>query len=108
MQPIATDTSDFEDLRKQGLTYVDKTAYFHRLITTRGRKFYFIARPRRFGKSLGVTTLRSIFLGHREFFKGLAIDQTDYDWKPHAVIHFNWGRVDPSSVENFDKTFVRS
>ena len=108
MQPIATDTSDFEDLRKDGLTYVDKTAYFHRLITTKGRKFYFIARPRRFGKSLGVTTLKSIFLGHREFFKGLAIDKTDYDWKPHAVIHFNWGMTDPSSVENFDATFPPS
>ena len=106
MQPITTDTSDFEDLRKRGQTYVDKTAYFHRLITDPNRKFYFIARPRRFGKSLGVTTLKSIFLGRREFFKGLAIDKTDYDWKPHAVIHFNWGRVDPSSVENFDRTFV--
>ena len=106
MQPITTDTSDFEDLRKRGQTYVDKTAYFHRLITDPNRKFYFIARPRRFGKSLGVTTLKSIFLGHREFFKGLAINKTDYDWKPHAVIHFNWGRVDPSSVENFDRTFV--
>ena len=105
MQPITTDTSDFEALRKDGLTYVDKTAYFHRLITTKGRKFFFLARPRRFGKSLAVTTLKSIFLGHREFFRGLAIDKADYGWKPHAVIHFNWGTVDPSSVENFDATF---
>ena len=105
LKPISTNTSDFEALRKAGQTYVDKTAYFHRLITDPNRSFYFIARPRRFGKSLGVTTLKSIFLGHREFFKGLAIDQTDYDWKPHAVIHFNWGMVDPSSVENFDATF---
>ena len=108
LRPITTDTSDFEALRKDGVTYVDKTAYFHRLITTKGRKFYFVARPRRFGKSLGVTTLKSIFQGHREFFKGLAIDRTDYDWKPHAVIHFNWGMTDPSSVENFDKTFPPS
>ena len=42
MQPITTDTSDFEALRKDGLTYVDKTAYFHRLITTKGRKFFFL------------------------------------------------------------------
>ena len=105
MKPISTNTSDFEALRKAGQTYVDKTAYFHRLITDPNRSFFFVARPRRFGKSLGVTTLKSIFQGHREFFKGLAIDKTDYDWKPHAVIHFNWGRVDPSSVENFDRTF---
>ena len=104
-KPISTDTSDFEALRKKGQTYVDKTAYFHRLITDPNRSFYFIARPRRFGKSLAVTTLKSIFLGHREFFKGLAIDKTDYDWKKHAVIHFNWGRVDSSCIENFDRTF---
>ena len=45
--------------------------------------------------------LKSIFQGHREFFKGLAIDKTDYDWKPHAVIHFNWGMVDLIGL-NFD------
>ena len=107
-KPIATNTSDFEAIRKAGQTYVDKTAYFHRLITDPNRSFYFIARPRRFGKSLCVTTLKSIFQGHREFFKGLAIDKTDYDWKKHAVIHFNWGMVDPSSIENFDRTFAPS
>ena len=106
LKPISTNTSDFEAIRKAGQTYVDKTAYFHRLITDPNRSFYFIARPRRFGKSLGVTTLKSIFLGHREFFRGLAIDKTDYDWKKHAVIHFNWGRVDSSSVENFDRSFA--
>ena len=105
LKPISTNTSDFEALRKAGQTYVDKTAYLHRLVTDPNRSFYFIARPRRFGKSLAVTTLKSIFLGRREFFKGLAIDKTDYDWKRHAVIHFNWGRVDPSSIENFDRTF---
>ena len=108
MRPISTNTSDFEALRKAGQTYVDKTAYFYRLIMDPNRSFYFIARPRRFGKSLAVTTLKSIFQGRREFFKGLAIDRTDYDWKPHAVIHFNWGMVDPSSVENFDATFAPS
>ena len=108
MKPISTNTSDFEALRKAGQTYVDKTAYFHRLITDPNRSFYFIARPRRFGKSLGVTTLKSIFQGRREFFDGLAIAKTDYDWKPHAVIHFNWGMVDASSIENFDATFPPS
>ena len=80
MKPIATDISDFEALRKTGKVYVDKTAYLHRLITDPSRIFFFCARPRRFGKSLSVTTLKSIFLGHREFFDGLAIAKTDYDW----------------------------
>ncbi len=105
MKPICTDTSDLEAILKAGQLYVDKTAYFHRLITDPSRKYFFCARPRRFGKSLGVSTLKSIFLGHKEAFEGLAISKTDYDWKPHAVIHFNWGGVDASSLENFDATF---
>ena len=108
MKAISTDVSDFEALRKAGQTYVDKTAYFHRLVTDRNRRFFFIARPRRFGKSLGVTTLKSIFQGHREYFEGLAIAKADYDWKPHAVIHFNWGRTDVTSVETFDRTLAYS
>ena len=104
MKPIATNIADFETLRRSNLLYVDKTAHLHRLIAAPGSTFFFCARPRRFGKSLSVTTLKSIFLGHREFFDGLAISKTDYDWKPHAVIHFNWGRVDVSSVEQFEET----
>ena len=100
MKPIATNIADFEALRKRGHVYVDKTAYLHKMITDPSRTFFFCARPRRFGKSLSVTTLKSIFLGHREYFEGLAIAQTDYDWKPHAVIHFNWGMV---SVANYDR-----
>ena len=105
MKPIATDKSDFEELRKAGQIYVDKTAYFHRLITDPCRSFFFCARPRRFGKSLGVTTMKSIFLGHREFFADLAIAKTDYDFEPHTVIHFNWGGVKATSREGFDATF---
>ena len=108
MKPIATNIADFEVLRREGLLYVDKTAYLHRLITTPGSMFFFCARPRRFGKSLSVTTLKSIFLGHREFFDGLAITKTDYDWRPHAVVHFNWGGVDVSSIETFEETFIKA
>ena len=106
MKPIATDIADFEALRKAGKVYVDKTAYLHRLITDPSRIFFFCARPRRFGKSLSVTTLKSIFLGHREFFDGLAIAATDYDWRHHAVVHFNWGRVSAASLEEFERTLA--
>ena len=105
MRPIATDIANFEELRKAGQIYVDKTAYFHRLVTDPCRRYFFCARPRRFGKSLGVTTLKSIFLGHREFFADLAIAKTDYDFAPHTVLHFNWGGVKATSREGFDSTF---
>ena len=106
MKPIATNIADFETLRKEGLLYVDKTAHLHRLITKPGSTFFFCARPRRFGKSLSVTTLKSIFLGHREYFDGLAIAKTGYDWRPHAVIHFNWGGVEVSDIETFERTLA--
>ncbi len=62
---------DFESLRIDGYAYVDKTEQIYRLISE-GR-YYFLSRPRRFGKSLLITTLKAMFLGKRELFKGLAI-----------------------------------
>ena len=70
--------------------YVDKTDYFHRLVTSPGRNLFFIARPRRFGKSLMITTFKYIFEGRRELFRGLKIDKTDYDWRVHPVIHLDF------------------
>ena len=64
---------NFEKLRKDGYVYVDKTAWVHRLVTT--GSYYFLSRPRRFGKSLLISTLEAYFLGKRELFKGLAIEQ---------------------------------
>ena len=74
MQPIATDTSSFAEMREQGCVYVDKTAYFHRLATIPGARRFFLARPRRFGKSLMISTFKAMFEGRRELFKGLAIE----------------------------------
>ena len=69
--------SDFAGLRRNGTIYVDKTAWFYRLAADLGRKFCFLSRPRRFGKSLMITALREIFKGNRDLFDGLAISKTD-------------------------------
>ena len=93
MKTIAENANDFADLRttdRGNCIYVDKTDYFHRLVTASGKKLFFIARPRRFGKSLMITTFKYIFEGRRELFKGLKIDRTDYDWKVHPVIHIDF------------------
>ena len=93
MKTIARSANDFADLRTAGggnCVYVDKTDYFHRLITDPGSRVFFVARPRRFGKSLMITTFKYIFQGRRELFKGLKIDRTDYDWKVHPVIHIDF------------------
>ena len=68
---------------------MDKTAYLHSLVRQEGT-MCFLSRPRRFGKTLTVSTLEAIFQGRRELFKGLAIEKTDYDWKTYAIIHIDF------------------
>jgi len=104
MKPIPVDTGSFEDIRTRepNLLYVDKTAYFHRLITDAQARNFFLARPRRFGKSLMISTLKAIFKGRRELFKGLAIDSSDYDWTPYPVIYLNFGFCASKFIEEFD------
>ncbi|MBR4603766.1 MAG: AAA family ATPase, partial [Kiritimatiellae bacterium] len=106
MKPIAVTTSDFPTLVRDGQIYVDKTAYFHSLIADASRKYFFIARPRRFGKTLMMSTFKAIFEGRRELFKGLAIDSAGYDWKKHPVLAFNFGGVAATSLEKFESTFA--
>ena len=79
---------DFESLRKDGYLYIDKTEQVYRLVSE-GR-YYFLSRPRRFGKSLLISTIKALFQGKRELFKGLAIDQKeDWDWAVHPVLHLD-------------------
>jgi hypothetical protein len=90
MAIINTSNSTFEKFILEGCLYVDKTASIHHWIgQTSGQ--YFLARPRRFGKSLLISTFKAIFEGRRELFKGLAIDELDYDWNTYPVIHLNMG-----------------
>jgi hypothetical protein len=83
--------------------YVDKTAIIHQLVAPfKGQ--YFIARPRRFGKSLLVSTLKAIFQGRRELFEGLHIlEHTDYDWPVHPVIHLDLGSAQAVNGPELDR-----
>ena len=78
---------DFESLINDGYLYVDKTAIMHRLVST-GR-YYFLSRPRRFGKSLLISTLKAYFLGKKDLFKGLAVEQLEQKWTVHPVLHLD-------------------
>ena len=84
--PIGVQT--FSEIIEKGYTYVDKTAYVARL--TEHGKYIFLSRPRRFGKSLLVSTLEAYFEGKRELFKGLALYRLDVDWTPSPVLHFDF------------------
>ena len=102
MKRIDTSYSVFEDLIQSNNLYVDKTSYLYRLIT-QGNRYYFLSRPRRFGKSLTLSTLESIFKGKRELFKGLYIDSTDYDWKEYPVIHIDFSNIEYININDFRK-----
>ena len=84
----------FQSLRGDGFLYVDKTAYIYKL--TQGSRQYFLFRPRRFGKSLLLSTMRAYFEGKKELFKGLAIERLvegDADaWRPYPVFYFDFNK----------------
>ena len=77
----------FEAVRKADYLYVDKTKHLERLVTT--NKYYFLSRPRRFGKSLFLSTLEAYFLGQKELFNGLYIEQVEKDWKEYPVLYLD-------------------
>ena len=77
----------FEFLRSEGYLYVDKTDLIYRLVTK--GKPYFLSRPRRFGKSLLLSTLEAYFKGKKELFKGLAIEQLEQNWFDYPVLHLS-------------------
>ena len=78
---------DFGSLRSGGYYYVDKTALIYSLVST--GKYYFLSRPRRFGKSLLISTLEAYFQGKKELFEGLAIEGLEKEWKEHPVLHLD-------------------
>ena len=82
----------FDQIRNDGYVYVDKTALIYQLVTT--GKIYFLSRPRRFGKSLLISTLEHYFLGHKELFKGLAMEQLEQDWMEYPVFHIDFNNTD--------------
>ena len=78
----------FEQIIEDGYVYIDKTDLVYKL--THEGKIYFLSRPRRFGKSLLVSTLKNYYLGHKELFKGLKIDSLEKDWNVHPVFHVDF------------------
>ena len=92
---------NFESLRKDGYTYVDKTAMIHQLVV-QGR-YYFLSRPRRFGKSLLISTLEAYFSGRRELFSGLAMEKLETAWTACPVLHLDLNTARYDSKESLDE-----
>lgn len=92
---------NFEKLRRGGFCYVDKTALVYDLADM--GCYYFLSRPRRFGKSLLISTIEAYFQGKRELFEGLAIENLETDWNVHPILHLdlNTEKYDtPQALEN--------
>ena len=101
MKKISTSIYTFEVLRNNDYIYVDKTKLLLSMVRRVGSSF-FCSRPRRFGKSLAISTLEAIFQGKRELFKGLFIDSTDYDWKTYPVVHIDFGWCGKNTSRDLD------
>ncbi|MBP3472145.1 MAG: AAA family ATPase, partial [Paraprevotella sp.] len=84
--PVGIQT--FSKIREDNYLYIDKTEYIYRLAHT-DATYYFLGRPRRFGKSLLTSTLRSYFEGRKDLFKGLAIEELETEWTEYPVLHFD-------------------
>ena len=102
LQKLPVSQSDFYFLRTANYLYIDKTSYVYQMLTS-GGQYYFLARPRRFGKSLLVSTLYEALIGNKALFEGLALGNSDYDWQPHGVI-----KLDLSALGISDANTLKS
>ena len=106
LYPIGIQT--FERIRKENLLYIDKTGYVYRMTHTSGKHF-FLSRPRRFGKSLLVSTLESYFKADKELFRGLQIENMEREWTEYPVVHFDFsgGKHQDAGLIGLGRNYVR-
>ena len=101
LQNLPIGIQDFESLRRSDFLYIDKTELIYKMI--KGGRYYFLSRPRRFGKSLLMSTIHAVFDGKRELFEGLAIvDKPDMDWVKHPVLHLDLNTEKYDSKERLE------
>jgi len=104
LQKLPLGISTFSEIRNDGYLYVDKTKDAYNLIT-QGRR-YFLSRPRRFGKSLLISTLEEILAGNKPLFKDLWIATSDYAWEPHGVITLDFSELDIKNIDHLTNKFL--
>ena len=106
MKKLPIGIKKLRDILAGGYIYIDKTGLVHQLIEH--GKHYFLARPRRFGKSLLLDTLTEIFKGHKALFTNCAISQTDYAWTPHPVVSISLRNIPCRTTEAFAAGLIRA
>ncbi|MFN8493175.1 MAG: AAA family ATPase [Caldilineaceae bacterium] len=107
LKPLPVGLQTFRDLIGGGFLYVDKTTLIYELIRN-PKGVYFLARPRRFGKSLLVSTLEEIFLGNRELFQGLWLYDSPYVWEKHPVVRIDFSLEPVKSAQELMESIQRA
>ena len=102
MKKLPIGLQSIKKIRAKDCIYVDKTQFAFELIKG-GASYYFLSRPRRFGKSLFVSTLKEIFKGNKALFEGCHIAASNYDWKPYPVLSFNFGSIANKTSEKLER-----
>lgn len=106
VKPVQASSYTFRDIIQNGFLYVDKTRHIYELIRY-GKGVYFLARPRRFGKSLLISTLAEIFHGNKELFRDLWLYTSDYGWQAHPVIQIDFSRHQIRTVADLEVRIKR-
>jgi hypothetical protein len=91
MKKITVDSADFEKIIKENKIYVDKTKYLYKIVSD--NTYYFLSRPRRFGKTLFIDTLNAFFAGKRELFKCLYVYDRDWNWEEYPIIRLDFNMI---------------
>ncbi len=99
MKYLPTDVSTFSLMIEGNYLYIDKTEYIYNLFKEGESRYYFLSRPRRFGKTLLISTLKELFSGNKELFKDLWIYKSTYRWDTYPVIHLDFSTMDYATVE---------
>lgn len=96
---------NFEKIRRDGYAYVDKTALMYKMVSE--GSYYFLSRPRRFGKSLMISTLEAFFSAERDLFNGLYVDSMDWGWQKYPILHIDLNVKKYETKEDLDKILNR-
>ena len=102
---LPLDVSEFETMILNNYVYIDKTEYIYNLFSQGGR-YFFLSRPRRFGKSLLISTLKELFLGNKKLFKNLWIESSDFKWEEHPIIELDFSRIAHGSIEELKQSLT--
>jgi hypothetical protein len=107
MKNLTTSVYTFEDLLKGEFLYVDKTETLWKMLEP-AKGIYFLSRPRRFGKSLTLSTLKAVFQNKKHLFTGLSLENKPYDWKEYPVIHIDLGNCESSTAPHLSQYLIET